>query len=144
MTENIGQIFAASAQEYDRWFDRHRPVYESELQALKSFISPGGLGLEIGVGTGRFAAPLGLKIGVEPVAAMAKRRGIMVHRAVAEALPFGDNSFNLALMVTVLCFLRDPLLSLAEATRALKVGGQILIGMPHRHDRWGQPLGPLL
>jgi len=60
------QIFEESAQEYNGWFVRHRAVYESELLALKRFISPGGLGLEIGVGTGRFAAPRGLQMGVEP------------------------------------------------------------------------------
>jgi ubiquinone/menaquinone biosynthesis C-methylase UbiE len=32
-------------------------------------------------------------------------------------------------MVTVLCFLQDPFLSLTEATRVLKPGGQIIIGM---------------
>jgi hypothetical protein len=32
-------------------------------------------GMEIGVGNGRFAAPLGSKLGVEPPAAMRKLRG---------------------------------------------------------------------
>jgi SAM-dependent methyltransferase len=75
------QVFETSAQEYDAWFDRHRAVYESELLALKRVIAPGGLGLEIGVGTGRFAAPLGIAVGVEPAAAMADMawgRGIKV------------------------------------------------------------------
>ena len=34
------QIFEASAREYDAWFDRHRLVYESEIQALKRFMAP--------------------------------------------------------------------------------------------------------
>ena len=65
------QIFEESAREYDAWFDRHRLVYESELRALKRFMGSGGIGLEIGVGTGRFAVPLGIEVGVEPAAAMA-------------------------------------------------------------------------
>jgi ubiquinone/menaquinone biosynthesis C-methylase UbiE len=141
MAENSVQIFAESAQEYDRWFDRHRPVYESELLALKRFISPDGLGLEIGVGTGRFAAPLGLQMGVEPASAMAemaRRRGIRVSRAMAEALPFRDASFPRVLLVTVLCFLRDPFLSLLETSRVLKPGGQILIGMIDRDSPLGR------
>jgi SAM-dependent methyltransferase len=132
MAENNIQIFAEASQEYDAWFDRHQPVYKSELRALKRFISPGGLGLEIGVGTGRFALPLGIALGVEPAEAMAvlaQRRGIKVFRAVAEALPFRADSFDLAALVTVLCFLPDPYLALAEATRVLKPGGQILLAM---------------
>ena len=135
------QVFEESAQEYDDWFARHRGVYESELLALKRVIAPGGLGLEIGVGTGRFAAPLGLQMGVEPVPAMAeraRRRGITVVRGMAEALPFRPALFDLALMVTVLCFLRDPFLALTEANRVLKPGGQILIGMIDRDSPLGK------
>ena len=135
------QVFETSAQEYDAWFDKHRFVYESELMALKRFISPGGLGLEIGVGTGRFAVPLGIEVGVEPAEAMAviaQRRGIKVFRAVAEALPFRRESFGLVVMVTVICFLRDPFRALVEATRVLKPGGQIIIGMIDKDSLLGR------
>jgi len=140
MAENIVQIFATSAQEYDAWFERHQPIYASELLALKRLITPAGLGLEIGVGTGRFAGPLGLQVGVEPAPAMAelaRRRGIKVIRGLAEALPFSGASFDRALLVTVLCFLRDPLLALAEATWVLKPGGRLVIGLIDRDS----PLG---
>jgi ubiquinone/menaquinone biosynthesis C-methylase UbiE len=141
MTENLGQIFEESAQEYDAWFDRHPLVYESEIQALKRFIPSGGIGLEIGVGTGRFAVPLGIEVGVEPAAAMAdmaRRRGLKVYRAMAATLPFRRNSFDLVMMVTVICFLRDPFLSLAEATRVLKPGGRFIIGMIDRDSPIGR------
>jgi SAM-dependent methyltransferase len=141
MTENLVQIFEESAQEYDAWFDKHRLVYESEILALKRFMGSGGIGLEIGVGTGRFAVPLGIKIGVEPaksMADMARQRGIRVIRAVGEGLPFRPGSFDLVAMVTVLCFLRDPFRSLTEATRVLKPGGQILIGMIDRDSPLGR------
>jgi ubiquinone/menaquinone biosynthesis C-methylase UbiE len=141
MTENLVEIFEESAREYDAWFDRHRLVYESEMRALKRFMGSGGIGLEIGVGTGRFAVPLGIKIGVEPAAAMAimaQRRGIKVYRAVAEALPFRDDSFDSVVMVTVLCFLREPFLSLTEATRVLKPGGRLLIGMIDKDSPLGR------
>jgi ubiquinone/menaquinone biosynthesis C-methylase UbiE len=141
MTENLVQIFEESAQEYDAWFDKHRLVYESEIRALKRFMGSGRIALEIGVGTGRFAVPLGIKIGVEParsMADMARQRGIRVIRAEGEFLPFRGASFNLALLVTTLCFLRDPKRALAEATRILKPGGQILIGMIDRDSPLGQ------
>jgi ubiquinone/menaquinone biosynthesis C-methylase UbiE len=141
MTEKLVHIFEASAQEYDAWFDRHRLVYESEIQALKRFISSGGTGLEIGVGTGRFAVPLGIAVGVEPaeaMAVMAQKRGLKVYRAMAEALPFRRGSFDLVVMVTVICFLRNPFLSLTEATRVLKPGGRILIGLIDRDSPLGR------
>jgi SAM-dependent methyltransferase len=135
------QLFEESAQEYDAWFDRNALAYESEILALKKFLAPHLRGLEIGVGTGRFAVPLGVAVGVEPAAAMACRalgRGIKVCRAVAEALPFRSGSFDLVVMVTVICFLRDPFLALTEATRILKPGGQILIGMIDKDSPLGQ------
>ena len=139
--ENLVHIFEESAQEYDAWFDQNRLVYESEIRALKRFMGAGGIGLEIGVGTGRFAAPLGIEVGVEPAAAMAvmaQRRGIKVYRAVAEALPFRRDSFDRVVLVTVICFLRDPFLALTEATRVLKPGGQLLIGMIDKDSPLGR------
>jgi SAM-dependent methyltransferase len=104
-------------------------------------LSSPGRGLEIGVGTGRFAVPLGLKIGVDPASAMAdiaRQRGILVVRAVAEALPFRRASFDLVAMVTVLCFLSEPFLALTEAVRVLQPGGQLLIGMIDRDSPLGR------
>jgi SAM-dependent methyltransferase len=137
----IMPVFEEGAQEYDAWFDRHRAVYESEIMALRRFLPPLQGGLEIGVGTGRFAVPLGLQVGVEPAKSMADlahRRGITVVRGVAEALPFRDLSFHLAVLVTVLCFLPAPLLALREAARILKPGGRLIIGMIDRDSPLGQ------
>ena len=72
MSQESTRIFENSVQEYDAWFDRHLPVYESEIRAIKEYIPPSGKGLEIGLGTGRFAAPLGIQVGVEPAGAMAR------------------------------------------------------------------------
>jgi ubiquinone/menaquinone biosynthesis C-methylase UbiE len=137
----IVPVSEEAASEYDAWYDRNRAVYESEIMALKRFLPPPVGGLEIGVGTGRFAVPLGLQIGVDPAAAMAalaSRRGIAVIRAVAEALPFRDASFRLAVLVTVLCFLPDPFLALRETARILKPGGRLIIGMINRDSPLGQ------
>ena len=134
-------VFEELAEKYDAWFDRHPWAYESEVLALKEFLAPHVRGLEIGVGTGRFAVPLGIAVGVEPAVAMAdlaRRRGIKVYRAVAEALPFRRDSFDLAVMVTVICFLRDPFLALTEATRVLKPRGQLLLGMLDKDSPLGQ------
>jgi SAM-dependent methyltransferase len=128
----MNTIFENSAREYDEWFVRNEPAYRSELAAVKAFLPLSGRGLEIGVGTGRFAAPLGIEVGVEParaMAAIARKRGIKVLEAYAEGLPFSDASFDFVLMVTVLCFLADPFRALREATRVLKPRGRLIIGM---------------
>jgi ubiquinone/menaquinone biosynthesis C-methylase UbiE len=135
------QVFETSAQEYDAWFDKNQSAYESEIAALKRFLIPGGRSLEIGVGTGRFAAPLGIQVGVEPARAMAgiaQKRGINVILATAEALPLGSASFHLVALVTVLCFLRDPVRALEEATRVLRPGGQLLIAMIDKESPLGR------
>jgi hypothetical protein len=59
-------------------------------------------GLEIGVGTGRFAVPLGVRWGVDPsirMGKMAKARGIQVVSGRAESLPFKACRICLTLMI---------------------------------------------
>jgi ubiquinone/menaquinone biosynthesis C-methylase UbiE len=126
------QIFEKWAEEYDKWFDENRFAYESEALALGKFIPKNSKGLEVGVGTGRFAAPLGIQIGVEPAKAMAdiaRKRGIKVYEAKAEELPFDSESFDFVLMTTTICFLQNPMQALQESTRVVKSGGYIIIGM---------------
>jgi ubiquinone/menaquinone biosynthesis C-methylase UbiE len=135
------QIFDELAQEYDKWFDENRFAYESEVLALRKFIPKSGKGLEVGVGTGRFAIPLGVKTGVEPAKAMAdiaRKRGIIVVEAMAEDLPFDNVSFDFVLMVTTICFLRNPLQGLQEAKRVLKPGGYMIIGMIDKESPLGR------
>jgi len=96
--------FNQFAQEYDEWFDVHVYAYQSELAAIRRFIPSGGAGVEVGVGTGRFAAPFGIATGVEPsksMARIARSRGIEVKQAKAEALPFADDTFDFVLLVNV-------------------------------------------
>jgi ubiquinone/menaquinone biosynthesis C-methylase UbiE len=96
---------------------------------------------EVGVGTGRFAALLGIKVGVEPAHAMAsiaRQRGIEVYEARAEELPFANESFDFVVMVTTICFLRDPLQALQETKRVLKPRGCIIIGMIDKDSPLGK------
>ena len=125
------EAFEQHAERYEQWFDRHAAVYESELKAVGSFIKPGDRGIEIGVGTGRFAAPLGVAVGIEPsrrMAEIARRKGIDVAIAAGEELPFNDAAFDYVLIVTTICFLDDPLKALREAYRVLRTGRYIIVG----------------
>jgi SAM-dependent methyltransferase len=85
--------FEVHHRRYEAWFERHEAAYHSELLAVRALLPWRGLGLEIGVGSGRFAGPLGVRVGVDPSAAMlryANARGVLAARGVAEALPFRD------------------------------------------------------
>ena len=125
-------IFEEAALEYDEWFESYKWVYQSEVEAVRRFIPKTGEGIEIGVGTGCFSVPFGIKVGIDSayeMAKIAKERGIHVCRSKAEHLPLQDNSFDFALMVTTLCFLENPLKALQEIRRILKPAGKVVIGM---------------
>jgi SAM-dependent methyltransferase len=133
--------FDEQVNDYDAWFDKHPDLYLAELDAVRGFIPASGSGVEIGVGTGRFAAPLGIPIGVEPaprMAELARQRGIEVLEGVAEVLPFADGSFDFAVMVTVVCFLDDVAQAFREACRVLKPNGILVIGFIDRESELGR------
>lgn len=124
------EVFEKNTTRYEEWFERNRFVYESELLAIKKMI-PEGKGIEIGVGTGRFALPLGIRYGVEPskkMGTIAERRGITVIGGIAEKLPLKDCIFDFLLMVTTICFVDDIKTSFQEVYRVLKPHGYFLIG----------------
>lgn len=127
--------------EYDAWFDTHHELYRAELAAVRSLLPTCGKGIEIGVGTGRFAASLGIAIGLEPspkMAEMARLRGIDVVEGLAEALPFDDGSFDFALMVTVDCFLSDVAKAYSETYRILTKNGLFIVGFIDRESSLGR------
>lgn len=133
--------FEAHSARYERWFDTHEGAYRAELQALRRLLPDPGFGLEIGVGSGRFAGPLGVSVGLDPVDAMlarARDRGIRVVKGVAEAQPFRDDAFDTALMVTTICFVDDVGRTLAEADRVLRPGGAIVLGYIDRESPVGR------
>ena len=58
--------FEKYSTKYEEWFEKNNSIYESELNAIKTFVPENKYGVEIGVGTGRFARPLNITVGVDP------------------------------------------------------------------------------
>lgn len=126
---------------YEAWFVKHQVVYHSELMAIRALLPWEGLGFEIGVGTGRFAAPLGVEVGIDPSRPMltyAVERGISCVQGIAEALPFKDEVFDHGLIVTTICFVDDVKATLVEAHRILKPGANLVNGFIDRTSSLGQ------
>jgi len=130
------------SDEYDEWFEKNSDLYEAELEAIRPCLPAGEAeGMEVGVGSGKFAAPLGIKIGVEPseeMAIKARTLGIDVYPGVAEELPFDDERFDFLLMVTTICFVDDLGTSFSEAFRVLKPSGVIVVGFVDRESEIGR------
>jgi len=123
--------FEKYSEAYDRWFEENDWIYKSELEAIRQLIPTEGEGLEVGMGTGRFAIPLGITIGVEPspkMADIARSRGLTVIHGVCESLPLNDESSDYILLVTTICFVDHPAKCLREIYRVLKPGGSVVIG----------------
>ena len=127
---------------YDDWFKKNVDLYEAELEAIRQLIPPHrSKGMEVGVGSGKFAVPLGIKAGVEPsenMATKARMQGLEVYPGVAEKLPFSDDKFDFILMVTTICFVDDVLKSFREAYRVLKPGGCIIVGFVDKESELGK------
>lgn len=123
-------LFNDDAERYEQWFERNPHLFNAELAAIKDLLPKFRSAVEIGVGTGIFASHLGIKEGVEPMPEMtnvAISRGISVIEGVAEELPLDEASYDLALMVTVDCFLTDITAAFDEVHRILKRKGTFII-----------------
>ncbi len=126
---------------YEQWFIRNDAVYKSELKAIEHFIPKQDKGIEIGIGSGLFAKPLGIKDGVDPserMTELAKRRGLNVVNAIAEELPIPDSSYNFALMVTTICFVDNPVIAIREVNRILMTDGHFILAFVDKESIVGK------
>lgn len=136
-----GNVYNEFADEYDQWFDNHSNLYQSELLAMRQAVPQNQTGIEIGVGSGRFAEPLKIKHGVEPsecMAQIARNRGIEIINAIAENLPIENQFYDFATMVTTVCFLNDIPKAFSEVHRILKPEGVFIIGLIDRNSELGK------
>lgn len=129
--------FINNTDRYDDWFEKNHVAYLSELKAFEK-LGISGKSIEIGVGTGKFAKPLEIDIGIEPTSQMYKRtEGIDIIEGVAENLPLLNESFDWVIMVTTICFVNDHKKAMSEMHRILKQGGKCAIGLVDKDTELG-------
>lgn len=122
-----------------------------EQQLLLELLGPvaGKTLLDVGCGDGAFAAVLARQrvhvtgLDAAPVMLAAARQraeweGTLLDlvEGRAEALPFHDDTFDIVLAVTSLCFVREAGQAVAEMARVLKPGGRLVIGDLGRWSLW--------
>lgn len=142
----MGYVFDFNdAKAYEEWFNQPGNKFAAELESglMIDMLEPmpGETVLDIGCGTGASLLPFlekGLQAtGIDPSPYMLdiakKNLGSRVdfHRGFAEDLPFDDNSFNYACLVTTLEFVDDYQKALEEACRVAK--DKIFIGVLNRY-----------
>jgi len=134
-------IFDRYYKKYDAWYEKNKFAYLSELGAIRRVLSKKGKGLEIGVGTGRFAAPLGITMGIDSSKKMidiAAERGVTVRWGFGENLPFFEDSFDYVAIIITLCFVQNPQKVLSEARRVLKKTGKLIVGIIDKNSFLGE------
>ena len=148
------EFFSSAAGQWDRL--RAELFGEtSHLQALLGLLDEHWTVGDLGCGTGQVAdliAPfVGRVVAVDASremlqAARARLRehdNVELRRGTLERLPLDDASLDAALVVLVLHHVADPAAVLAEAARALRPGGRLLIAdmLSHDHDEYRQTMG---
>ena len=124
-------------------YDETRAASASVLRGLREGLrgAPGRRLADIGGGTGNYALALKLE-GWQPTvvdrsAAMLARaaaKGLDSVEAEADHLPFGDATFDAAMLVSMLHHVDDQPAALAEARRILRPGGQLVLNVYTRED----------
>lgn len=133
--------YETHVDDYDAWFYENDQLFSAEVEAIRELLPPFQRGVEIGAGSGLFAQALGIAEGVEPSAAMRVRalaRGVQTVNGVAEQCPFPDDTFDLALMVTVDCYILNLHAAFCECHRILKTGGHLIIAFIDKETELGR------
>jgi SAM-dependent methyltransferase len=133
-------LYASVAHEYDDVFPKHVAEHyiDKRTALVKELLPLGGRVLDVGCGTGQLAAAIASEgytvYGADLSSSMvAKSRARQLHgtcAGVTTALPFVDNTFDLALTVATLHHLETPervAATVHEMGRVIKRGGFVVL-----------------
>ena len=142
----MGYVFSFNdSLTYEKWFlnPQNRTIADMQYDLMLNMLGahPGQSILDIGCGVGHglaFCLERGLQAeGVDPspymldIAEKKLENQTILHRGKAESLPFDDNSFNFACLMTCLEFVDDPRKALEETCRVAK--DKVFIGIINRY-----------
>jgi SAM-dependent methyltransferase len=127
--------FDVPGEAYDRFMGRYSRLLSPQLADLAGVV-PGQRALDVGCGPGALTAELVVRLGTDAVAAVdpsapfveaarARQPGVDVRLAPAEAMPFADGTFDVAMAQLVVHFMTDPVAGLAEMGRVTRLGGVV-------------------
>ena len=127
--------FAAPAEHYDRFMGRYAPALAVAL-ADAAGVEGGMRVVDVGCGPGGLTHELVRRTGADRVAAIdpapqfaeacrERHPGADVRVGAAEALPWADGAFDVALSQLVIGFMRDPDAGVAEMCRVTRPGGTV-------------------
>jgi SAM-dependent methyltransferase len=127
--------FDVAAEAYDRFMGRYSSLLSPQMADLAG-VRAGQRAVDVGCGPGALTKVLVERLGPEAVAAVdpsesfveaaqARNPGVEVRRAAAEALPFPNDAFDVALAQLVVHFMTDPVAGLAEMARVTRPGGVV-------------------
>jgi SAM-dependent methyltransferase len=125
----------ATGDAYDRYMGRYSAPLAARFADAVG-VAAGQRALDVGCGPGALTAELARRLGAASVAAVdpappfvastAERNpGVEVRAGRAEALPFEDHRFDVALAQLVLHFVADPPAAASEMRRVVRPGGAV-------------------
>jgi SAM-dependent methyltransferase len=142
--------FDVAADAYDNFMGRYSRLLAAQMADLAG-VQSGQRVIDVGCGPGALMTELIQRLGPESVAAVdpsapfvaaARTRfpGVDVRQASAEALPFKDHEFDVAIAQLVVHFMSDPVAGLVEMRRVTRPDGVVAACV---WDHSGGGLGPL-
>ena len=139
--------FDKVAGEYDVWYNhpQGKQVFTAELNAVDQFLPSGGIGLELGAGTGIFSEHLTRDdrkiVCLDPSEEMlsrARERGLPIVLGLGDHQPFRAGVLDFTFLVTVMEFLDNPVKVFNEVAATNKPDAPLTILFINSDSQWGE------